>query len=84
MAQSQIVALGSRLAAPPKPIADMNAEEVLEAIDDWLDEDTSREHKVRRNLLGHVATLFSGGNPVAVGRGRGSVNALAAALENLP
>lgn len=88
MAQSQVVALSSRLAAPaaaaPKAIDDMNAEEVLEAVDAWLAADSSREHKVRTNVLGHVATLFSGGNPVAVGRGRGSVNALADALEHLP
>ena len=86
MAQSHIVALGSRLAAaaePTKPIADMSAEEILEAVDAWLADNPTREFKIRTNILGHVATLYSSGNPIAAGRGRGSVNALADALENL-
>lgn len=58
-------------------------EHAIDALDEWLEADSSREFKVRTNLLGHVATLFSGGNPVSVGRGRGSVNAIANSLENL-
>ena len=58
------------------------AEQVLDAIDSWVSAGDSREFKVRKTLLGTVATLFDRGVAVAVGRGRGAVNALANALEN--
>ena len=81
MAQSHVIPVSRGVAQ--KPIVDMNAEEVMGAVDEFMAQDESREIKVRVNVLGHVATLYSGGNPVAVGRGRGAVNALAAALETL-
>lgn len=58
-------------------------EDVMDAADAFMAADPSREIKVRTHVLGHVATLFSGGNPVGVGRGRGACNAIADALENL-
>ena len=58
-------------------------EDVLDAVDAWIAAGDSREFKVRANLLGHVALLFDRGFVVSTGRGRGSVNALADALESL-
>lgn len=87
MAQSQVVALSSRLAAPvpaPKTIDEMNAEEIVEEYDNRCTGDSTREMRDRRTVLGNVVTLFRRGTAVAVGRGRGMVNALADALEHLP
>ena len=59
------------------------AEDVNEAYDAWVADDSSREMRSRKISLGTVVTLFERGASVATGRGAGITNALADALENL-
>jgi len=83
MAQSKVVSIETRRRAPAKPIAEMNAEEVMEAYDFWCAGDSSREMRDRGTSLGRIVVLFEHGARVSEGRGRGLVNALAAALERV-
>jgi hypothetical protein len=59
------------------------AEEVCEAYDAWA-RNPSCEMKVREvGIGGTMVVLFSAGQQVAVGRGRGLVNAIADAFEEM-
>ncbi len=55
-------------------------EDVTDAFDDWS-RNPSAEMKVRTTAIGTHVILFVGGKQIALGRGRGLVNALANALE---
>ncbi len=66
-----------------EPLQLDTCEDVADAIDAWLLADDAREVQIRRNLLGHTAKLIERGMIVVVGRGRGSINAQAHALELL-
>lgn len=81
MAQSTIVSNRSGDVILRADLALETAEDVTDAVDAWCRVDPSREYKVRTTGLGHVAVLYDRGQAVACGRGAGSVNALAHALE---
>ncbi len=55
-------------------------EDVMDAVDIWLHGESTREFKVRRTILGSVATLYQCGNAVGCGRGQGAADAIANAL----
>lgn len=68
---------------PIEPLKLDTVEDVADAIDAWILAGHGREVHLSRNILGHTAKLLERGMVVVIGRGRGTTNAQAHALELL-